>query len=305
MEGEFMTKTALRYHACIPSFEDYLKLIKRFSRHTIRAYTDDVKVFLKFIDQQPDVLDITRNNIRSWLVELSQSGMIARSINRKLYSLKSFFKHLRRIGILETNPSYGLTQRKIATRLPSFVQEDVMQKILTGEFKKSIIGMRDKLILEMFYQTGIRREELANMQHSHIDHARLLIKVTGKGGNQRLVPISEALSKKVKTYQRAKKKKGYSSTFLFVSTRRGQMDLKSIHCVVANHLTPHMPEGQRNPHILRHTFATHLMNNGANLLAIQGLLGHTSLVATSQYLHNDINRLKHVHHESLSKKRTQ
>lgn len=288
----------------ILSFLDHLGFQKRYSPHTIRAYRDDLEGFFDYMDQQfdgPLLAEINASFVRSWLADLKDSGLESRSLNRKISSLRSFFKYQLRQGLLVISPMGAITSPKIKKRLPQFVAEKDMNDLFRYvEFPSGWEGSTHRLILELFYHTGIRQSELANLLESQVDRHNCSVKVLGKGNKERILPISRPLQDSLLAYIDAKRKDlgEFDEKILLVNPKGKRLYARYIYNVVNKYLSAVTTIDQKSPHILRHSFATHLMNNGAQLNAVKELLGHSSLAATQVYTHNTIDKLKAVHQKA-------
>ena len=286
------------------SFLEYLKFEKRYSVNTIQAYEDDLIQFLDFIQityGPTGFPEISTGLIRSWLALLKENKISSKTINRKISALKSFFKYLLKTGTIEQTPMFAIISPKVNKRLPVFVDERDMSTLLNNvEFPNTLKGTTDKLAINIFYHSGIRLSELLNLKESQIDH--LAIKVTGKGNKERIIPISTVLSNLIDDYIKQKKEMGLvERTFLLVTPKGHKLYPKYLYLIVREYLTLVTTIHKRSPHILRHSFATHLTNNGADLHSVKELLGHTSLAATQVYTHNTIEKLKKVYKKAHPK----
>ncbi len=277
-------------------FLDYLTYEKKYSAHTLTSYKKDLEQFLEFINPQHEVFSIDEVNyqqIRKWITQLTTHKISAKSINRKLSSLKSFFKFLQRDEVIASNPMSKITGPKIPKRLPVFVEEAQMSELLDGsEFEDSFKGMTDQLLINIFYQTGVRRSELAHIKESDIDLFNAHIKVLGKRNKERIIPISLELLRNLEAYLQVKKELKISNSMLLVNKKGTGLTESYIYNSVKYYLSQTTTLKKKSPHVLRHTFATHLLNNGADINAVKDLLGHASLAATQIYTHNTIDKLK-------------
>jgi integrase/recombinase XerC len=288
-------------------FIDYLKFEKRYSAHTIRAYQDDLEQFFCYLEKtfgQTALTGITAPFIRSWLASLKEEKITSKSINRKISSLKSFFKYQLRTGLLEKSPMAGIISPKSGKRLPVYVEEKDIQ-LLTGQidFPDSWQGKTDRLLIQMFYQTGVRLSELVSLKISQIDLKAGTIRVLGKGNKERLVPLHPTLTEGLETYIRESwqlqlKKGDQRADTLFVNELGKTLYTKYAYLAVRKWLSLVTTIEKKSPHVLRHSFATHLMNHGADLNAVKELLGHSSLAATQLYTHNSIEKLREVHRKT-------
>lgn len=288
------------------SFFQYLEFEKRFSPHTLIAYKNDIQQFLKYIEQAYDLTDLAlvrHLHVRSWIVELIQSGIAARSVNRKLSALKTYFRFLLKRGHVQHNPMLKVIAPQTGKRLPVFVHKEKVSNLLDHtEFGEGYPASRDKTIMEVLYSTGMRRSELIGLQKGDIDFDRQSLKVLGKGGKERLIPFGPKLSAILKGYLQLRKETFEAAgNHLFLTDKGKVLYPKFVYRLVKKHLSAVTTLEQRSPHVLRHSFATHLSDNGADLNAIKELLGHSNLAATQIYTHNSIERLKEVYRQAHPK----
>lgn len=291
----------------IQSFLDYLKYQKRYSAYTIRAYHDDLAQFFGFLQTQfGDVAlgAIGHNHVRSWLASIRERDITAKTINRKISSLKSFFKYLVRSGILQQTPMTRVLTPKISKRLPDFIMESDAGRLM-GSLKNSEDwkGLNTKMLITLFYTTGMRLSELVNLKENQVDFGKKQVKVLGKGNKERIIPIGQEALFMIKEYIQLKKKEFESADSTLLVTGKGKkMYTKYPYLLVRSFLSSEVKTlNKKSPHVLRHSFATHLSNNGADLNAIKELLGHSSLAATQVYTHNTIEKLKNVYKKSHPK----
>ena len=288
-------------------FLDYLKFQKRYSQHTIISYQNDLVTFFDFIQLtfgQTTLSDIKSTFVRSWLAHLKEQGMEAKSINRKISSLKSFFKYQLKEQLISVSPMGTIISLKINKRLPQFVQKkDINTLFSYVEFPDDWQGRTDRIILQLFYNTGIRQAELVGLKENQVDGFKKSIKVLGKGNKERIIPVSGELLSLLKTYTTDKRKtfEKYDADVLLVNPKGKKLYPKYVYNAVKKYLSKITTISKKSPHVLRHTFATHLMNNGADLNAVKELLGHSSLAATQIYTHNSIEKLKDVHKKAHPK----
>lgn len=293
--------------AAINSFIEYLRYEKRYSEHTVLAYGEDLAQFRQFIERQydiPDPLQARSVHIRSWMAELAEQGVKARSINRKLSCLRSFYTHGRRTGILAVNPATDIRVLKTPARLPTFIEERQMRVLLEDvAFPAGFEGMRERLIVEMLYQTGVRVGELLKAEPADIDFGGRTLKVIGKGRKERIIPLSEGLVGQLRTYLREKGREeaGSEGGCLFETAPGKPMTARRVYGIVRRYLSLVTTAPKRSPHVLRHSFATHLTDHGADLNAVKELLGHASLAATQVYTHNSIGKLREAHRKAHPK----
>ena len=300
----FMSETQ---HPSITSFLDHIKFEKRFSVHTLRAYGDDLKVFWEFLQAQFEVNEpssISPAMVRSWMASMTLIKMQPRSINRKISSLKSYFKFCLQQGILSANPAKSVQVLKSRKRLPSYVEQDRMEELLQHTiFPGDWTGKTEYLVVSLLYHTGMRVSELVNLKASQIDLARTQIKVLGKGNKERIIPISGEIANSIKDYQKEKdiQLSEILSDNLILSQKGKPLSSRQVYDIVKKHLSTITTAEKKSPHVLRHSFATHLTSNGAELNAVKELLGHSSLAATQVYTHNSIERLRDIHKKAHPK----
>ncbi|WP_343693435.1 tyrosine-type recombinase/integrase [Chitinophaga sp.] len=298
----------------VDRFLAYIQLEKRYSAHTFAAYQQDLIQFFTFLHSQygdVSLPGISHSHVRTWLAGLMEEGMIAKTVNRKISTLKSFFKYALRQGEIDQTPMTKVTAPKVGSRLPHFIEEKGMlaiednRSLRKGAENKPIFGddlkgKTHRLIFELLYHTGIRLSELIAIKVSHVDISRLTIKVLGKGNKERILPISPILAALIGEYRDCKRKElaEFDMEVLLVNPESGRkLYPKYVYNVVRHYLSAHQITtiNQKSPHTLRHTFATHLMNNGADLNAVKELLGHSSLASTQVYTHNTIEKLKEAY----------
>jgi len=291
----------------IRDFLSYLQFQKRYSQHTIVSYKNDLDAFFSFIhDQFGGTLlqEINAGFIRSWLASLKQQGMESKTINRKISTLKSFFKYQLRCGVIAVSPMTAIISPKVNKRLPQFVDSESMNTLFTHvEFPDNWDGRTQRLLLELFYNTGMRQAELVGLKEMHVDKANSSVKVLGKGNKERIIPVSKQLVQQLKEYTAAKSVffEEYDKTFLLVTPTGKKLYPRYVYNTVKKYLGLVTTIDKKSPHVLRHTFATHLMNSGADLNAVKELLGHSSLAATQVYTHNTIEKLKDIHKKAHPK----
>lgn len=290
----------------LQTFLNYLKFEKRYSQHTIISYQNDLEQFFVFLQSQfdaPAITKITAMYVRTWLADMKgKEDMSAKSLNRKISSLKSFFKYQLKTGVITQTPMTTVVSPKIPKRLPVFVEEKNLNTLLTHvEFTDDWKGQTEKLVIELFYATGMRLSELINLKESQIDLAYQQIKVLGKGNKERIIPISSPLMQALQTYINSKSEAQKILPLVFVNNKGKALQPRSVYAFVKQYLGLVTTVQKKSPHILRHSFATHLMNNGADLNAVKELLGHSSLAATQVYTHNTIEKLKDVYKKAHPK----
>ena len=282
-------------------FLSYLQNEKRYSPLTVSAYTTDLAQFYNFIKSQYDLAeieDVSHSLIRSWIVEMIDADISTRSVNRKITTLKSYYKFLLREGIVNKNPMLKILSPKTSKKLPVFVEESSMDELFdTVEFKEGERGVRDRLILLLLYSTGIRLSELINIKVSDIDFSSGSIKILGKGNKERILPFSDQLKSELKQYM----DKVQPVDWFFLTDKGKKLYEKLVYRIVNSYLSKVTTISKKSPHVLRHTFATHMLNNGADLNAIKEFLGHVSLSATQVYTHNTIKKLTNIYKQAHPK----
>ncbi|ALI99432.1 tyrosine-type recombinase/integrase [Rufibacter tibetensis] len=281
-------------------FFKYLQYEKRFSPHTIISYQTDLQQFQSYLKEAYELEDISVADhaiIRSWVVTLVQKEFDSRTIHRKIASLRSYFKFLMQQGKIESNPTVRIKAPKLAKKLPAFIPEDAFTQLLDqSEFSDDYKGQREKLILELLYGTGMRLAELTNLKLEDLNLSANTLKVLGKGNKERILPLNSSLVIALEKYiqKRQAAFPNNNSSFLFVTDKEAPLYPKYVYRVVKKHMSSVSTAIKNSPHVLRHSFATHLLNRGADLGAIKDLLGHASLAATQVYTHNSIEKLKAV-----------
>jgi len=281
-------------------FRQYLRFEKRYSQHTQIAYQNDIEQFKKFVIEQFNLQDpgkITHFHIRSWLATLKDDAQTARTVNRKLSSLNSFFKYLLKKQLVGRNPVSLLHAQRLPERLPAYLKEKETELLLEElQYDEGFKGFTDRMICELLYQTGMRRNELLQLKETDIEWSLKQIRILGKGNKERLVPVSAVLLETIKEYIAEKQKlEEYDRNHLLILENGMPLYAGYIYRTVKRYLNIITTQQKKSPHVLRHTFATHLLNNGANIQAIKDLLGHSSLAATQVYTHNNIEKLKEIH----------
>ncbi|MEO7310786.1 MAG: tyrosine-type recombinase/integrase [Chitinophagaceae bacterium] len=291
----------------IVAFIDYLKFEKRYSQHTIRAYSDDLDQFFTFLSSNYGELaigDVIASFIRTWLANLKNDGMTGKSLNRKISTLKSFFKFHIRQGNLLQNPTTTLSTPKISKRLPVFANKQEMELLFNHvEFPDDWTGRTEKLVLQLLYQTGMRLSELINLKENQVDKYQASLKILGKGNKERILPCNKLLIEEMVSYTEAKRTaiSNADISVLLVGEKGRKLYPFGVWRIVNKYLKLVTSIDKKSPHVLRHSFATHLMNNGAELNAVKDLLGHSSLAATQIYTHNTIEKLKDVYKKAHPK----
>lgn len=286
--------------AMVDSFFKYLQYEKRYSPKTIASYQTDIRQFSLFLvasyeEKHPE--RATYGAIRSWVVSLVEMKLDPRSINRKIACLRSFFKFCLKQEAIEKDPMQKIKILKTSKKLPHFVHEEDMTKLLDNiEFETTLEGWRDRLIIELFYGTGIRLSELIGLKEQNVNLHERTIKVLGKRNKERVIPFSKGIVSIIEEYRKVRdrdaEKKNHG--LLFVNNSGEPVYPMMVYRLVRKYLDKFTSVEKRSPHVLRHSFATHLLNKGAEINAVKDLLGHTSLAATQVYTHNSMEKLKKV-----------
>ena len=282
----------------IDNFQEYISVEKRFSKNTVISYLQDLNQFFKFLSSEFNISNITEINfhlVRHWITSLLENGLEASSVNRKISTLKTYFRFLEREGYVKENPMFKIISPKAKKRLPIFLEEEKINNLLDDiKFESGFKGQRDKLIIELFYLTGMRLSELINIKIKDLNFNNFEVKVIGKRKKERIIPLSDKIIKSIKMIIDNKNQEDY----LFTNTKGDKLYNKMVYRVVTKYVGKVSSIKKKSPHILRHTFATHMLNNGADINAIKELLGHSNLSATQVYTHNTIEKLKKVYHQS-------
>jgi len=285
------------------SFINYLKYEKRNSPHTVVAYKKDLDQFGEFYAEltgEFNVLSADRKMVREWVVSLMEGKLSPRSVHRKISSLQAFFKYLMKMGVVDASPVHDIPLPKIRKRLPTFVEEKNLNHLLDdGFFSSDFHGERDKMVIAMLYGTGIRLSELLNLSVNNIDLAQYQIKVTGKRNKQRIIPFFRSLRPQIEGYLALKNETFPMSAGVLILTDKGEPAYeKLIYRIVKDYLSKVTLLEKRSPHVLRHTYATHLLNKGADLNAVKELLGHANLSATEIYTHTTFEKLHSIYQQA-------
>ncbi len=284
------------------SYLKYLSLEKRYSKHTVLSYQTDLKQFHQYCKEAYDGVsweEVTHIHVRSWLVQLMTSDISNRSINRKISALNNFFKFLIKRGLATINPTKKIVSPKVGKRLPNYIEKSKMDLLFNEPdiFSNNFSGLRDRLVLEILYATGMRRSELIHLTMRDINLDKNLLKVFGKGGKERLIPFSHGLKVIIKQYLELRE--SLTQVNSFIVTDKGQTVYpKWVYNSVRRYLSAITTADKKSPHVLRHSFATHLTNEGADLNAVKDLLGHANLSATQIYTHNSIEKLKNIYEKA-------
>ncbi len=288
----------------IELFLEYLKHEKRYSTHTLTSYQTDLRQFSNFCKENnliDNCKDANFKIIRSWIATLSDCEISPQSIRRKLTTLRSFYKYLQKEEIITTNPAIKVIPPKISKKLPMFIENEQINNLLDKfEFGNDFDGTRNKLVIEIFYNTGIRRSELINLKTIDVDTENFSIKVLGKRNKERIIPFNKNLVNLINQYKekREELERVTDFNYFFLTKKGNKLYEKLVYRIVKAYLELITTIEKKSPHILRHTFATHMLNNGADLNAIKELLGHSNLSATQIYTHNTFEKLKNIYNKS-------
>ncbi|WP_158824929.1 tyrosine-type recombinase/integrase [Mucilaginibacter lacusdianchii] len=293
----------------LEQFIQYIRYEKRYSPHTVAAYESDLTQFYTFLNHPEAEInhpsEVTHHHIRNWMVSLMDQQLTSRSVNRKVATLRKYFKFLLQEGIIASTPTAKIQTPKISKQLPAVVEEEKLSKLLDSEtvFTSDFRGQRDKLIVELLFGTGIRLAELLGITESDIDVYEGTVKVLGKRNKQRIIPLNKELKLVLSDYLTLKKNEIFAnkSLKLIVTNTGADAYAKMVYLIVQKYLNYISTQNKKSPHVLRHTFATSLLNKGADLNAIKDLLGHASLSATQVYTHNSVERLKSIYKQAHPK----
>ncbi len=279
----------------IEEFLDYLQYEKRFSPHTVTAYKKDIEQYQNFCKDNIDVplTAIKPKQIRYWVAELIDAKNKPTSIKRKISAVNTYYKFLQKKGAASINPAKGVYTPKVQERLPQYAEQEEIAGLFMSE-KYLSLSLQDRIIISLFYATGIRRQELIQMKWQDVNFHEMQIKITGKGNKQRLIPVSNGTSAELKAH-RMEQKKSYLSEYVFCTEKGEMLYANYVYRLLKKHLSEVTTLSKKSPHIMRHSFATHLANNGAPLNDIKALLGHASLASTQVYTHNTIEKLKEIY----------
>jgi integrase/recombinase XerC len=286
----------------IDAFIRYLSNEKRYSKHTVRSYKNDLEQFVAFCDAlgipfNPFTID--HHVIRKWIIFLMEDGISARSVNRKITTLKSFFKFLLREGIIDKMPTDKVVMPKLSKPLPYFVGQKPMNQLFDQiSFPATFEGLRDRTILLVFYSTGMRLSELVNLKVNNIDLVAGQLKVLGKRNKERIIPFAIELNQALKSYLDERKTFDCNHPYAFILKNGNQIYDRKVYKIVNENLSAITTLDKKSPHVLRHTFATQMLNNGADINAIKELLGHANLSATQIYTHTTFEKLKYIYNQA-------
>lgn len=296
----------------IQDYQNYLEIERNYSVHTVQAYLKDFESFRRFMQEfyETDPLlpeeaeSIHHKRIRSWMGMLrDEEGLSLRTVARKIASVNSWYRYLQKIGKISKNPASRVKVPKYSKKLPSYVREDGIENLFEKiEFAEGFDGVRDKCLLEILYSCGLRRSELIALEFRNIDHNARTLKVLGKGNKERIVPFGREAQKAMKNYESVAQKVGIDYKGAYLLKKDGNpLYPRLVHRVVEKYLSMACSLQKKSPHVLRHSFATHMLDRGADLNAIKEILGHKSLAATQVYVHNSIKRLKDIHKQAHPK----
>lgn len=286
----------------IKSFLEYLTFEKKYSEHTVTAYRNDLKTFQKFCSEEFDnnnLITVNYSQIRSWIVSLVDAKISNRSINRKISSLKSFYKFLQKTEQIKESPLRKHQALKVSKRVQvPFSEKEITNVLNQLDDKQDFTSLRNKLIVELLYSTGMRRNELINLTISDIDFSSHTIKVLGKRNKERIIPLLKSVEMSMKKYLKERKLINYSSDILFFTDKQNKLYPTLVYRIINEYFSTVSSKVKKSPHVLRHSFATHLLNEGADLSSVKELLGHSSLASTQVYTHSSMSKLKEVYNNA-------
>lgn len=289
----------------LPKFLRYLKIERNYSDHTITAYQKDIQQLIDYVDSLDSSLsaieNLTKNELKGFIAFLYQDEFSRKSIARKIASVRSFFRYGRRIGRIEANVSAQLVFPKVEKKLPEFLSENEISELMNLPDISTSDGLRDKVILELFYSTGIRLSELTGLTLSNYNQWNSSIKVMGKGSKNRIVPIGKSCQKVLDSYLSERKKMSAPTDHVFLGKHLKPIANATVQRIVKSYIKKISEVKKKSPHLLRHTFATHMLDRGADLRAVKDFLGHESLSTTQIYTHVSVDRLKKVYQQAHPK----
>jgi integrase/recombinase XerC len=284
------------------SFLQYIRTEKRYSRYTVTSYKKDLDQFFEWMQMNHPGMDpeeAVTAQVRGWMVSLIEGGSTASTVHRKISALRAFYRYMRKHGYGNADPMSGVKLPKKPRQLPVFVTEESLDRLLDDyKFGDNFSGVRDRTIVEFLYLTGMRRSELISLRDEDVDLSSGQVRVTGKRGKQRVIPLASGFIKSLGQYLDARRQEGLAGGWFFVTGRGNKMYDKSVYNIVRRYLSMVTTIEKRSPHVLRHTFATQMLNHGADLNSIKELLGHASLSATQVYTHNTFEQLKKVYKQA-------
>lgn len=286
------------------SFLQYLQIEKRYSPHTVRSYSNDLDQFFSFLTSQNlsnDPVDVTSHDIRAWIVSMMEKNYSTVSVHRKISCLRVFYRHLRKEGIVKSDPLEKVVLPRRKKSLPVFVEEDAIARLLDNyTFSDDFAGIRERTIIEMLYVTGMRRSELIGLHDLDVDLPDASVKVTGKRNKQRIIPLVKTFIPRLADYIKVRNESAdvKPGGWFFITDKGNKLYDKYVYNVVNRYLTMVTTIEKKSPHVLRHTFATHMLNRGADLNSIKEFLGHANLSATQIYTHNTFEKLKKIYKQA-------
>ena len=286
------------------SFLQYLQTEKRYSPHTVRSYKNDLDQFFTYLsvnEMSSDPAEITSHQVRAWIVSLMENNISASSVHRKISCLRVFFRYLRKEDIIKNDPLEKVVLPKRKKRLPQFVGEEALDSLLDNDnFDDDFNGIRNRIIIEMLYMTGMRRSEMINLKIADLDLSEAVVKVTGKRNKQRIIPLIKDFTKELENYIKIRSEISGSRNeeWFFITEKGNKLYDKYVYNIVKSYLSMVTTIEKKSPHVLRHTFATHMLNRGADLNAIKEFLGHANLSATQVYTHNTFEKLKKIYKQA-------
>lgn len=282
------------------SFIDHLETERRLSKHTVISYKTDLDQFFLAMGENLAIQDIDTRDIKNWMIHLSNQGLSPTSINRKIACLRTFFSFLLRKGLIQKNILKGIKAQKTPKRLPHFIRESESIPLFSKEWAEDFDGMRRHLILLLFYGTGMRLSELIEIKESDIDYFESTIKVLGKRNKERIIPVPKALMEIIQKYRSVKP---IENPYLLITDKGEKLYPVFVQRLIKQELAGIKNLEKKSPHVLRHTYATHLLNQGADLNAIKELLGHSNLAATQVYTHNSLDKIKSIYDQAHPRSR--
>jgi integrase/recombinase XerC len=292
----------------IGQFLQYIQSEKRYSGHTVTSYKNDLEqfqVYMLAVYSSEEIESADFMQVRSWIVDMMDNGIQARSVTRKISTLKSFYKFLLKNNLIQANPMLRVKAPKSAKKLPVFLDQNKMNSLLDNMelFEETFEGQRNRLILEVFYATGMRLSELINIKVQDVDYINLTIKVLGKRNKERIIPVSRELAGLLKKYEQTYYQNHFKEEkkFLFLTEKGEKIYPKLVYNLVKSYLSHITTADKKSPHVLRHTFATNMLNNGSDINAIKEILGHANLSATQVYTPNSIEKLKNIYKQAHPK----
>ena len=292
----------MQHNNLILAFLEYLLLEKGYSKHTVTAYKTDLTAFRDFCEityADANLLAVNYAQVRSWIVSLVHAKISNNTINRKVSSLKSFYKYLQRTSQIEINPLTKHSALKVPKKVQvPFTAKEINKVIDTLTTASDFETVRNKLLVELLYSTGIRRAELINIKENDVDIVQRTIKVLGKRNKERFVPLLSSVLGTLQEYRKLKEEKDYKSEYLLITSKGNKTYETFVYRIINSYFSQVSSKVKKSPHILRHSFATHLLNEGADLNSVKELLGHSSLASTQVYTHNSLEAIKKVYNQA-------